>query len=116
MDHGNTFLELLPVGCLIEGAWSTNKVKVDGQELDLRRSLKVLSKSPTGFNWGYGGAGPSQFAFALLYKYLPADIALEYYQDLKFSYIGGLPQSDFTVIANLREIVQKIIDKRKIKE
>ena len=34
--------------------------------LDLERSLRVASHSPSGFEWGYAGSGPHQLALAIL--------------------------------------------------
>lgn len=33
--------------------------------------LNVRNHSPDGFNWGYGGSGPSQLALAILIDHLP---------------------------------------------
>ena len=35
-------------------------------ELSPSRSQDLYNHSPTGFNWGYGGSGPSQLALARL--------------------------------------------------
>lgn len=56
-------------------------VTVDGEPLDLRLDLR--DHSPTGFEWGYGGSGPSQLALAILADLLDDDTALKYYQDFK---------------------------------
>ncbi|VVB51639.1 Uncharacterised protein [uncultured archaeon] len=54
--------------------------------------LQIVNHSPTGFCWGYGGSGPAQLAFAILYDYLrDKERALSLYQDFKFKIIGGLP-------------------------
>lgn len=42
----------------------------DGSEKRLDPRLDLVNHSPTGFNWGYGGAGPAQLALALLADYL----------------------------------------------
>jgi hypothetical protein len=39
------------------------EVTVDGSPLDPRYDLRRLSQS--GFEWGYGGAGPMQLALAV---------------------------------------------------
>ncbi|RTL26956.1 MAG: hypothetical protein EKK55_07055 [Rhodocyclaceae bacterium] len=52
-------------------------VTVDGAPLPPR--LDILNRSPDGFNWGYGGAGPTQLAVAILADHLehcPDDVAL----------------------------------------
>lgn len=38
----------------------------DRRKLDPKPSLKLENKSPSGFQWGYGGSGPAQLALALL--------------------------------------------------
>jgi len=41
-------------------------VWADGWELCPIRSQLVYNHSPDGFNWGYGGSGPSQLALAVM--------------------------------------------------
>lgn len=41
-------------------------VTVDGRRLWPSLSWKVRNHSPTGFEWGYNGSGPSQLALALV--------------------------------------------------
>lgn len=103
------FLNDLPDQVTVKGIFRSNKVFVDGKVLSLKKSLKVRRHSPTGFNWGYGGSGPAQFALALLLKYVSADIATDYYQALKFKWVGSLPRTDFIVVVNLREIMRGIV-------
>ncbi len=46
--------------------------------------LDLANKSPTGFEWGYGGSGPSQLALALCADALDDEIAvLTIYQNFK---------------------------------
>jgi Family of unknown function (DUF6166) len=47
-------------------------VTVNGKPLDPR--FDVRSYSPTGFEWGYGGAGPTQLVIALTSDIYGADI------------------------------------------
>ena len=79
----------------VKGDWETRKVWVDGKELSPRYSQKVYNHSPDGFNWGYGGSGPAQFALAVCLEYLPREIALNCYQDYKWKWIATLPQDNF---------------------
>lgn len=65
-------------------------VTVDGEPLDPRHDL--FNHSPDGFEWGYGGSGPSQLALAILADLFDDTTALKYYQDFKrgcISRIGG---------------------------
>ena len=41
-------------------------VVIDGKYLPPAGSLRVENHSPTGFEWGYGGSGPTQLALALM--------------------------------------------------
>jgi hypothetical protein len=48
----------------------------------LRLYLEEVNHSPTGFEWGYGGSGPSQLAFAILADFTgDTETALQHYQD-----------------------------------
>lgn len=59
-------------------------VGADIRPLELGPSLKLRNHSPTGFEWGYGGSGPSQLALALLLDATGReDDALCFYQDFK---------------------------------
>jgi hypothetical protein len=52
--------------------------------------LDVMSHSPTGFEWGYGGSGPAQLALALLLDALEdEDLALRHYQEFKRQKVAG---------------------------
>lgn len=66
--------------------------------LDPRHDLR--NHSPTGFNWGYGGSGPAQFALALLADCLTDKLALANYQQFKFEVIGNVAQSERFVITS----------------
>ena len=46
-------------------------VRADGEPLCPRLDLHPLS--PTGFDWGYPGSGPSQLALAILADHWPSD-------------------------------------------
>lgn len=51
-------------------------------------SLRHKQHSPDGFEFGYGGSGPSQLALALLMDATRTEFALEHYQDFKRDYIA----------------------------
>jgi len=51
-------------------------------------SLKVRNHSPTGFNWGYGGSGPSQLALAILLDCLSKEDAEQYYHQFKNEFVA----------------------------
>jgi hypothetical protein len=90
----------------IRGTWETGQVWMDERELSPERSQAVVNHSPTGFSWGYGGSGPAQLALALLLEITTKDMALLWYQDVKWQMIAKLPQADFTL--DSQEIVDFI--------
>lgn len=106
------FINALPQAVMIDGDWKTREVYVDGKKLSPTASQKVWNHSPDGFNWGYAGSGPAQFALALLMKYVDPDTAQQYYQKFKFGWVSGLPQKDFEGVYNLSEIMQNILHEK----
>jgi hypothetical protein len=66
------------------------EVIVDDEPLERRYDL--LSASPSGFEWGYGGSGPAQLAVALLAHAYDDEFAVEHYQRFKRETIADLPR------------------------
>jgi hypothetical protein len=66
------------------------RIFINGQTLDIRPSLALANHSPTGFEWGYSGSGPSQLALAILINEMPSDRALDIYQSFKEDMISRL--------------------------
>lgn len=83
--HGDTFVIEGIIRMVKEHGFIVEKriIVVNGHELDLATSLKVVYHSPGGFHWGYGGSGPAQAAFAVLQNLYGNEIAQQYYQALK---------------------------------
>lgn len=69
------------------------RVYADGQLL--HPHYEICNHSPDGFEWGYGGSGPAQLAFAILYNYFDGNEKLVWplYQDFKWAYIATLPEA-----------------------
>ena len=78
----------VPVGHQIE-------VTVDGEPMDYRYDL--LSASPSGFEWGYGGSGPAQLAIATLAHAYNNEFACEHYQRFKCEVVSELPEEGWTL-------------------
>lgn len=76
----------------LKGKISTRTVWLNGILLSPRRSQKVYNHSPDGFNWGYGGSGPSQLASAIVLELTGNSNG---YQNFKWNFIARLPQTDF---------------------
>jgi len=85
----------------LKGEFVSRRVWLNGKELTPQRSQNVWNHSPDGFNWGYGGSGPSQLALAVLLEITSSEKrALDMYQDFKRNVIARLPQSDFDVVVD----------------
>ena len=63
-------------------------VTVGGQPLP--RSLHLRNHSPDGFEWGYGGSGPSQLALSMLLACTDEAEALSAYQDFKWACVSRI--------------------------
>jgi hypothetical protein len=74
----------------------TCRVTRNGKKLDLH--LELRNHSPTGFEWGYGGSGPSQTALAVLADFLDdGERALRLYQKFKWQVVSQFPHRGWTL-------------------
>lgn len=53
----------------------------------------IARHSPDGFEWGYGGSGPSDLALNILLAYTNISTANRYYQDFKRDFLVNMPRS-----------------------
>jgi hypothetical protein len=60
----------------------------DGRPLPLYSD--VCNHSPSGFEWGFQGSGPTQLALAILVDLRGRDFAVQWYQLFKFHVIAQL--------------------------
>jgi hypothetical protein len=60
---------------------------------------RIKCYSPTGFEWGYGGSGPTDFALNILSVFIGEEAARAngLYQDFKWEFIAGLPHEGGTL-------------------
>jgi len=72
-------------------------VLLNDKPLTPNESLKLVNHSPDGFNWGYSGSGPSQFALAVLLELYGKEIALAEYQSFKSQVLAGIKADGFRV-------------------
>lgn len=85
------------------------KVRViEGEKFSpLRLHLKYCDHSPTGFEWGYGGSGPAQLSFEILFRFfrvfsgmdekLSAQTASQFAQDYKWQVISRIKENSFEI-------------------
>lgn len=82
----------------------------DARALPLR--LDLDRHSPTGFEWGYAGSGPSQLALAILADALGNnEVALRLHQAFKSQIIAALPQNESWLLTEqqVRDAATEII-------
>ncbi len=83
------------------------------------KSLRHISRhSPDGFQWGYGGSGPSDLALSIMVDFFEKQglsmFALKNagtcYQDFKWEFIAGVQENRFVITG---EQINKWIKKRR---
>lgn len=58
---------------------------------------RLVRHSPTGFEWGYGGSGPSDLALNILLMFVDEATANRLYQDFKWDFVATLPREGGTI-------------------
>lgn len=68
-------------------------------------SQRLVNHSPDGFNWGYGGSGPTQLALAILLEIYGEEFAMHNYHKFKWEVIAEMEQGkDFEIdLKKIRE-------------
>jgi hypothetical protein len=66
----------------------------DGVETPLEHRVK---HSPDGFEWGYGGSGPSDLARSMLWDYLGKEPSKTMYQAFKAAAIERIRSSEWVI-------------------
>lgn len=92
------------VGWRADGNTYVTVLRGDGTSYPLDPRLDLVQHSPTGLEWGYGGSGPAQLAFAIAMDYCgDPRIARGIYQDLKWAVVAGLPRERWELGADVIE-------------
>lgn len=77
------------IGTRREGCALVSVIEAGNIRRALRPGFEFVKHSPSGFEWGYGGSGPAQLAFALLLDHCQAPgPALMFHQDFKWNVIS----------------------------
>jgi hypothetical protein len=76
-------------------------VTLNGVEITPAASLKHVRHSPTGFEYGYMGSGPSQLAFAILLKARGEEFARENYQAFKCDFVSQWQDNEIMIRIDL---------------
>jgi hypothetical protein len=59
--------------------------------------LDEVNHSPTGFEWGYGGSGPAQLAYAMLRVLGGEEFARNYYMQFKWDVISKIARDSWII-------------------
>jgi hypothetical protein len=87
------------------------EVQVNGEALPRRYDL--LSASPSGYEWGYGGSGPAQLAIAILACECSDGIACNHYQQFNQEVVAKLPELRWKISG---EEVKAFLNKNELPE
>ena len=79
---------------IFEGKRTKNGCTVSANKMPLSAYLTEVSHSPDGFEWGYGGSGPAQLAYAILRKCFGKGYAVRNHQNFKWNYVALLVDKD----------------------
>jgi hypothetical protein len=85
----------------IRGRWATRQVWMGEKEVLPERSVQVRNHSPAGFSWGDHAIGAAQLALALLLELTTEELAVRWYQDVRWRVIAQLPRADFIMDAQV---------------
>lgn len=98
----------------ITGYVEDRSVYLNDNALEARYSQSIRNHSPDKFSWGYTGSGCAQLALAILLELLPKELAVRFYQQLKFDFVSQWQiDKDFEVEINLLEWLNKQLEKEK---
>lgn len=76
-----------------------------GSKNTSQRNLPHITRhSPDGFEWGYGGSGPSDLALSILVDAVGSVQAEEHYQGFKWAFIANQSREGFEI--KLSEILE----------
>jgi len=78
-------------GFRVKAPYCKHRIYIDGKRLSFRKSLKYIRIGYTGFEWGYGGAGPQQLAFAILLELTNEKIARTLLLEFTQRFVSKLP-------------------------
>jgi len=77
----------------------------DGIQTNIPR--RITRHSPDGFEWGYGGSGPADFALNILSVFIGQRLAENLYMDFKFEIVASIPREGGTIP---RQMIMSWID------
>jgi hypothetical protein len=102
---------------MIEKVYTADRKKLPNQvivmtprgQYPLKLRTDLVNHSPTGFEWGYGGSGPSQLALAILADLYDDETAVRYHQDFKREVVCGLDRNRWSLTDAQVRVVMDLI-------
>lgn len=73
----------------------------DGLKASVNVPRRIIYHSPSGFEFGYGGAGPADLSLNILSMYVGGEKALELHQDFKSKFIATLDNKGGIISKNV---------------
>lgn len=87
-DGGNFWIERMAAETITGPNNQTAMLKHTASGIKSNVPRKIYKHSPTGYNFGYGGSGPADFALNVCLMMVHADDAYRHYQDFKFAFVA----------------------------
>jgi hypothetical protein len=96
----------IPTNAHIKGIRYHNqpaKVWLNNKRLKLDESLKYANHSPTGFEWGYAGSGPTQLAFEICRQLYGLDLAQRVTTGFRAYFLEAIKEDSFDLKLDLKK-------------
>lgn len=105
-DGGNFWIERVAAPTITGANGQTEMKKHTASGVRSNVPRQIYKHSPTGYNFGYGGSGPADFALNVCLMLVHSDDAYQHYQDFKFQFVavGG---SDAERLEISREVAEQ---------
>lgn len=98
-DGGDFWIERLESETITGPNMQTAMLKHSASGIRSNVPRTIYKHSPTGYNFGYGGSGPADFALNVCMQLVHADAAYDHYQEFKSKFVAvGDSQAERLVI------------------
>lgn len=87
-DGGDFFIERLASETITGPNMQTEMLKHPASGIRSNVPRRITKHSPDGYNFGYGGSGPADFALNVCMALVHADDAYQHYQDFKWHFVA----------------------------
>lgn len=111
-DGGDIWIERLSAETVTGQNMQTEMLKHSASGCRTNVPAQILTKSPSGFNFGYGGSGPSEFARNICLLFCKhADDAYAVFQDFKWKFVAVTGEDPDRLVIPRAEIEQFLTER-----